>query len=232
MRLQLQAMKKTLKEHADEKERLRRRHRYELRRVHGLSGRLLTSDEYHRGILYEHVCVHAQTLLALSVIYVLYVFADNTMDAQHYFGFPSWVEAKKYIECFWPGIKLVCSDADSCTRTSFEQCLIAKMFLKTALEQIDLARIWGISQQFVSKILLKWCPRWGERVCLHVRLQSLPLQFIKASQPAGFAERYHTMPSTEVDGKDVRCEQIRKDNLGKRLTRSNKYKSAALRLVL
>ena len=126
----------------------------------------------------------------------------------------------------------MCSDADSCTRTSFEQCLIAKMFLKTALEQIDLARIWGISQQFVSKILLKWCPRWGERVRLHVRLQSLPLQFIKASQPAGFAERYHTMPSTEVDGKDVRCEQIRKDNLGKRLTRSNKYKSAALRLVL
>ena len=53
-------MKKALKEHADEKERLRRRHRFELRRVHGLSGRLLTSDEYHRGKLYEHVGVHAQ----------------------------------------------------------------------------------------------------------------------------------------------------------------------------
>ena len=48
------------------------------------------------------------------------------------------------------------------------------------------------------------------------------------SQPAGFAERYHTISNTEVD---VRCEQIHKNNLGKRLTCSNKYKSAALRLV-
>ena len=129
----------------------------------------------------------------------------------------------------WPGLKINVSEANNSVRTSFEQCLIAKMFLKTAFEQTDLTRVWGISQQYVSKIVLKWCPRWGKKARLHVRLQSLPLAFIKASQPEGFDTRYHTMPSTEVDGKDIRCEQIRKDNLGKRLVRSNKYKMAALR---
>ena len=51
------------------------------------------------------------------------------------------------------------------------------------------------------------------------------------SQPEGFKERYHTTPSTEVDGKDLRCETIRKDNIGKRLTNSNKYKMSSLRWI-
>ena len=46
---------------------------------------------------------------------------------------------------------------------------------------------------------------------------------VQASQPEGFKDRYHTLPSTEVDGKDLRMETIRKDNLGKRITNSNKY---------
>ena len=158
--------------------------------------------------------------------------AEHPSDAQRYFGFPSWKETKKYIECFWPGLKLHVSSSQNSIRTSFEKCLIAKMFMKTALEHEDLARIWDVSRQYISQILKKWCPRWGDRCRIHVRLQSLPLQFIKASQPEGFEERYHTTPSTETDGKDVRCEDIRKDNMGKRLQRSNKYHGAALRLCV
>ena len=54
---------------------------------------------------------------------------------------------------------------------------------------------------------------------------------VQASQPEGFKDRYHTLPSTEVDGKDLRMETIRKDNLGKRITNSNKYSMSALRWI-
>ena len=154
---------------------------------------------------------------------------DHPGDAQHYFGFPSWDEVKIYIRCMWPGMELNISSSQNSVRTNFEQCLVAKMFLKSALDQIDLCRIWGVSQPYMSKILKKWCHRWGDKARLHVRLQSLPIEFLRSSMPAGFNERYHTLPSTEVDGKDLRCEQIRKDNLGKRLLHSNKYNMSSLR---
>ena len=159
-------------------------------------------------------------------------YTEHPSDSQRYFGFPSWRETKKYIQCSWPGMELRISSSQNSIRTSFEQCLMAKMFMKTAFEHEDLSRIWDASRSYVSSILKKWCPRWGAMARIHVRLQSLPLHFIEASQPDGFEERYHTIPATEVDGKDIRCEQIRKDNIGKRLTRSNKYKSAALRLCV
>ena len=55
--------------------------------------------------------------------------------------------------------------------------------------------------------------------------------YSQASQPEGFAERYHTLPATEVDGKDLRTESIRKDNLGKRLTNSSKYGTTSMRWI-
>ena len=184
-------------------------------------------------------CLFRTSIIKVSIDNVIYIepnpnpnpinYTEHPSDSQRYFGFPSWQETKVYIQSIWPDMQLRTSSSQNSMRTSFEQCLMVKMFMKTAFEHEDLARIWDVSRQYVSSILKKWCPRWGDGARLHVRLQSLPLQFIKTSQPDGFEERYHTMPSTEVDGKDIRCEQIRKDNTGKRLTRSNKYKGAALR---
>ena len=134
-----------------------------------------------------------------------------------------------YIRLMWPGADQRQSSRGYATRTRFEQILIAKMFMKTALDQIDLARIWDTSKSLISKILLKWCPRWGEKSRMHVRLQNLPMHFLESSQPEGFAERYHTIPATETDGKDLRMENIRKDNIGKRLQNSSKYSMASLR---
>ena len=147
----------------------------------------------------------------------------------------------------WPGVDQIRSSVGFVSRTRFEQLLIAKMFMKTALDQEDLAKIWGTSRELISKILLKWCPRWGDNARLHVRLQHLPRHFLEVcthvivsseldscrmcvcvppqkSQPEGYSTRYHTLPSTEVDGKDIRMETIRKDNIGKRLSHSTKYK--------
>ncbi len=138
---------------------------------------------------------------------------------------------KVYIRCFWPGADQSQSSRGYATRTRFEQILIAKMFMKTALDQADLARIWDTSQSLISKICLKWCPRWGDKSRLHMRLQKLPMHFFEASQPEGFKERYHTIPATETDGKDLRMENIRKDNLGKRLQNSSKYGMASLRWI-
>ena len=131
----------------------------------------------------------------------------------------------------WPGADQTKSSAGCSTRTKFEQILISKMFMKMALEQEDLATIWGTSRQLISKICRKWCPRWGEKSRSHIKLQHLPMSFLEASQPEGFSERYHTLPSTEVDGKDLRCETIRKDNIGKRVTNSSKYKMSSLRWI-
>ena len=132
----------------------------------------------------------------------------------------------------WPGVDQTKSSAGYSTRTKFEQILIAKMFMKTALDQEDLALIWGgTSRQYISKIVRKWCPRWGEKSRSHIKLQHLPMSFLEASQPDGFSDRYHTLPATEVDGKDLRCETIRKDNIGKRITNSNKYKMSSLRWI-
>ena len=103
--------------------------------------------------------------------------------------------------------------------------------MKTTFDQEDLVRIWDTSQSLISKILLKWCRRWGQKARLHVRLQNLPMHFLQSSQPEGFAERYHTLPATETDGKDIRMENIRKDNLGKRMQHSSKYNMAALRWI-
>jgi hypothetical protein len=68
---------------------------------------------------------------------------DHPKDAQRYFGFPSWNELKVYVSCMWPGVDQTQSSAGYVSRTRFEQILISKMFLKTALEQEDIARIWG-----------------------------------------------------------------------------------------
>ena len=136
-----------------------------------------------------------------------------------------------YVRCNWPGVDQTKSSAAYVSRTKFEQLLIAKMFMKTALDQEDLAKIWCTSRHLISKIVLKWCPRWGEAARLHVRLQNLPKHFLEASQPEGFDERYHTLPATETDGKDLRVETIRKDNVGKRLTNSSKYGMPSLRWV-
>ena len=156
---------------------------------------------------------------------------DHPEDCQRYFGFPSWTELKVYVKCMFPFVDQSKTSIGYSSRTKFEQLLIAKMFMKTALDQVDLARIWSTSQQSVSKIVLKWCPRWGDQAREHIRLQHLPLKFLEDSQPEGFKDRYHTIPSTEVDGKDLRCETIRKDNVGKRLTNSNKYKMSSLRWI-
>lgn len=111
-------------------------------------------------------------------------------DAQRYFGFPSFKELKVYVRCMWPDVDQDRSSSGYASRTRFEQILISKMFMKTALDQIDLARIWGTSRSLISKILLKWCPRWGDKARKHVRLPHLPMHFLEASQPAGFGDRY------------------------------------------
>ena len=86
---------------------------------------------------------------------------------------------KVYISCMWPGVDQKRSSAGYVSRTRFEQILISKMFMKTGLEQNDLARIWGTSRGLISKILRKWCPRWGEKSRYHVRLQHLPKHFLE-----------------------------------------------------
>ena len=55
----------------------------------------------------------------------------------------------------WPGVKQDEKSVGYCSRTQFEQLLISKMFMKTALDQVDLARIWDCSRSLISKILLK-----------------------------------------------------------------------------
>ena len=49
--------------------------------------------------------------------------------------------------------------------------------------------------------------------------------------PLHVFNRYHTIPATETDGKDLRMESIRRDNLGKRLQNSSKYGSPSLRWI-
>ena len=80
----------------------------------------------------------------------------------------------------------------------------------------------------------------GLYTCTHVivgrELNSCGMWYVcvrvpQKSQPEGFSTRYHTLPSTEVDGKDLRIETIRKDNVGKRLTHSSKYKMSSLRWI-
>ena len=171
----------------------RSRHDEDMEQARGLSGTKLRSDDYH---------------------------AQHPTDCQRYFGFPTWIELKAYVGVNWPGADQSQTSMGYATRTHFEQILIAKMFLKTALDQADLARIWDTSTSSISKIVLKWCPRWGRCARRHIRLQHLPLKFLQTSQPEGFSERYHTLPATEVDGKDLRTENIRRDNLGKRLQNS------------
>ena len=185
---------------------------------------LLNQQEHHESI----ILLQSRGLSGLNLVSDDY-HADHPGDAQRYFGFPSWQEAKVYIRLMWPGADQSQSSRGYATRTHFEQILIAKMFMKTALDQVDLARIWDTSRTLISKILLKWCPRWGEKSRMHVRLQNLPMHFLESSQPEGFAERYHTIPATETDGKDLRMENIRKDNVGKRLQNSSKYSMASLR---
>ena len=62
-------------------------------------------------------------------------------------------------------------------------------------------------------------------------LMCLYYMCLQKSQPEGFSSRYHTLPATEVDGKDLRMETIRKDNVGKRLQNSSKYGMSSLRWI-
>ena len=119
---------------------------------------------------------------SFGCVYLLIAFclhAEHPDDAQRYFGFPSWKELKVYVRCMWPGVKQDERSVGYCSRTQFEQILISKMFMKTALDQVDLARIWDCSRSLISKILLKWCRRWGYKSRLHVRLPHLPMHFLE-----------------------------------------------------
>mgnify|MGYP003334918644 CR=1 FL=1 len=69
---------------------------------------------------------------------------------------------KVFVGIMWPGVDQSKSSVGFSIRTVFEQILIAKIFMKTVLEQEDLSNIWGTSRQLISKIVRKWCPRWGE----------------------------------------------------------------------
>ena len=80
---------------------------------------------------------------SFGCVYLLIAFclhAEHPDDAQRYFGFPSWKELKVYVRCMWPGVKQDERSVGYCSRTQFEQILISKMFMKTALDQVDLVR--------------------------------------------------------------------------------------------
>ena len=132
--LYVQAVDEALQQYQRDKEAEQRRHREDLRRLGGLSGQLLTSDEHHQGAKLN--CTHIPRFTSACL-----TTTEHPSDAQRYFGFPSWQETKKYIECIWPGMEMHTSSSQNSIRTSFEQCLMAKMFMKTAFEHEDLARI-------------------------------------------------------------------------------------------
>ena len=157
----------------------------------------------------------------------------NPDDASHYFGIPGgWSAVKVWVlECSFPTMSPECAAPGAEGLSDFEACLATKMYFKTGWELTEIAKIWGVSRQTMGTYARLWAPRWAAVARFGCRLL-IDLDFIKASQPADFPDRYGTaIIACEVDGKDFRTETVRSNNKGKKVNRSNKYKGQAARCI-
>jgi hypothetical protein len=114
--------------------------------------------------------------------------------------------------------------------TNFEQCLVARMLMRTRLSKEWITLILGFAYGAgtVGKCVAKWAPRWG-KVGQHLSMLDIDKEYLEAECPQGYDDEEMLKIACLVDGKDILMEWIRKDKTMNRSQLSNKSGRSASR---
>jgi len=154
---------------------------------------------------------------------------------RYLFGFPCWSELKKHLQILFDIDVNISKDViieKKGRLLPFEQALMWLLRNKRGLEHEMLARIFNlISFKTVSKILLRWTPKF-EKVGEFLSLLDVPDQYFKLSLPHDY-ENDERLKSVAIllDGKDFPIETIRNNSALSRSQWSDKIKSSAIRYI-
>ena len=167
---------------------------------------------------------------------------NHSTAAKLLFGFRSWSETKKYVQCLFPFINIRCvpaprrpetigGDIDLTDMTDFESCLMCRLFFHHRENEGILGLIWNRHRTQIGRILHKWSPYWGEAGEDMSLLDIGWNSYLDKEHPDLDDATYDDTRVVNIDGKDFKTASKRKDGTARREQYSSKTETDASRCL-